>query len=191
MKKVYHVGDMKGKDKKTYHVYYNVKKDSFTCTDQNGKEITLTPKIHSHIARKFNLNRSVYLALHYLKKWIFTSFFVVAGMGSIHYRHVLFDLPEIIDISRSHDPERLKEKVVEYINKKDNLTFAQKEYLCNTFSLYLEDYGDCYEFMASLNMLNNFKSVDIKYKELRESGTTGTYSRFFNEIELFTDISNL
>lgn len=186
MAKIYHVGDLTRKDKKI-RVYYNLSKDSFFCMDQKGNEIQLSSKMKSHIARKYNLNRSVHKYLHQLKSIMFAYSFLCFGFIALYYRRILPDIPEIVDISLSDDPDRLREKTIEYINQNENFTFEQREYLSETFSLYLQDYGDCYDFQASLYMLNNLAGVDVKYKELHEDGILGTYSDKSNLITMYTN----
>lgn len=72
-----------------------------------------------------------------------------------------------------------------YIDRNNNYTEEQKEYLKLIWSKYLTDEGELFEREAILEMLNKITSVQIEYKPYENNSVTGRYIEEDNTIILY------
>lgn len=196
--KKYYLGELHGRNGEKDKIYYSWKTREFIAIKKDGVRRNLSKKQERYLYKKFHIKCDWITGIGLIKNIIIAGIIAKTILFSttygIQYRNILEDLPKLEKeycfdekvLKKERDIEFLVSMCMKYIDKNDNYTDEQKEYLKAAWKEYLEDEGELFERKAILDMLQNISSVPIEYKPYENNGVFGRHENFPHKIILYT-----
>lgn len=203
--KKYYLGELPGRNGERDKIYYSCLQDKFIAIKKDGEERTLSKKQKKFLYYKFHIKCDWVKLIHSAKTKaalfslisVLSIYRLVTGFTSYVDKYENLLVEDILKLEKeySFDEKILKEErdiqflidmCKKYIDRNDNYTDEQKEYLKCTWIKYLTDEGELFERPAILEMLNNMSGAIVEYKSYEKDYVIGSYLDDYNKIILYT-----
>lgn len=124
---------------------------------------------------------------------------VYTALLAIKYRNILEDTPKIAKEFIFDEKINQKERNIDflidmckkYIDRNDNYTKEQKEYLIEEWRSYLKENGECLEILPILELYNNLSTVHVDYSTDLRDKIVGNYNGFLHKINISKDYKHV
>lgn len=202
--KKYYLGELPGRNGQRDKIYYSCNLNEFFAIKKDGEERKLSKKQTRFLYKKYHIKCDLLNIIHSTKTkvvllsliGILILYRLLSNLESYSEKYgnlLIEDIPKL-EKEYSFDEKILKEErnlqflinmCKKYIDRNNNYTEEQKEYLKLIWSKYLTDEGELFEREAILEMLNKITSVQIEYKPYENNSVTGRYIEEDNTIILY------
>lgn len=181
-------------------IYYNPwLGGKFKCIDKEGKERKLNKKQKKYLYNKFHIKCDLVSLMTKVKIYTGIAISVYTALLAIKYRNILEDTPKIAKEFIFDEKINQKERNIDflidmckkYIDRNDNYTEEQKEYLIEEWSSYLKENGECLEILPILELYNNLSTVHVDYSTDLRDKTVGNYNGFLHKINISKDYEHV
>ena len=202
--KKYYLGELPGRNGQRDKIYYSCNLNEFFAIKKDGEERKLSKKQTRFLYKKYHIKCDLLNIIHSTKTKVVLLYLIgililyrlLSNLESYSEKYgnlLIEDIPKL-EKEYSFDEKILKEErnlqflinmCKKYIDRNNNYTEEQKEYLKLIWSKYLTDEGELFEREAILEMLNKITSVQIEYKPYENNSVTGRYIEEDNTIILY------